>query len=323
MIGRLVLRALVGGRAAWQCEVQQGVQVASLCVGQTPEQAVKILSRVFALCRAAHSVAARQAFGLPCVQGGQQEQILEILRDHAIAFYVHFPKFFGLQQDRLLVQRINTGQVNRQVILGADISLADINPTDLAFWLKETRGENAPLLPRFLACLRQKIRPTWGQVEVPALGMESLTTFEQNTASLSGYDASLLPDYVHTPLLQGVMAQDGGISLFVRVLARVLDMLACIEGCVMARPAAWLSEEILPQGWGLTRAARGVLWHKAHVHAGVVKDYTVISPTQWHLETRGMMERIVASLPSGEEGRLAVQVLLCALNPCVPVTIMS
>ena len=221
------------------------------------------------------------------------------------------------------MQRINTGQVNRQVILGADISLADINPTDLAFWLKETRGENAPLLPRFLACLRQKIRPTWGQVEVPALGMESLTTFEQNTASLSGYDASLLPDYVHTPLLQGVMAQDGGISLFVRVLARVLDMLACIEGCVMARPAAWLSEEILPQGWGLTRAARGVLWHKAHVHAGVVKDYTVISPTQWHLETRGMMERIVASLPSGEEGRLAVQVLLCALNPCVPVTIMS
>ncbi|MBR2124545.1 MAG: hypothetical protein IJ934_05205 [Acetobacter sp.] len=118
MIGRLVLRALVGGGAAWQCEVQQGVQVASLCVGQTPEQAVKILSRVFALCRAAHSVAARQALGLPCVHGEQQEQILEILRDHVMAFYVHFPKFFGLQPDRLLVQRINKGRLIGRYLRG-------------------------------------------------------------------------------------------------------------------------------------------------------------------------------------------------------------
>ena len=69
--------------------------------------------------------------------------------------------------------------------------------------------------------------------------------------------------------------EDGGVSLFARILARVLDMLACLEGSIMTRPAAWLSGEVLPQGWGLTRAARGVLFHKADVQAGKIKAYTV------------------------------------------------
>lgn len=331
MMGRVVVRAfpMEGGRSVWQYEVQEGVNVASLCVGLTPEEGVNVLSRVFGLCRSAHTVAARQALGvIPTVTSGyegRKAQVLEILRDHAIAFFLHLPPFFGLPSDRLLVQQLSTGCADQRTVLGDDVSLAEMNACDLTYWLKESqKGEKTPLLLRLLACLRQKILPTWGRGEFPAIEMSTLMKVEENIIS-SGYDASLWPDYALTPLLQSVVAQDGGVSLFARILARVLDMIACLDGDIMMRPAAWLSGEVLPQGWGLTRAARGVLFHKADVQAGKIKAYTVISPTQWHISTRkgmgGMMDRLLATLPLGEEGRLTVQVLLCALNPCVPVTV--
>lgn len=329
MIGHIILRARETDEGSWQYDVQEGVKVASLCVGLTPEQGVEILGRVFGLCRAAHGVAARQALDLiPNVTSGyegRKAQVLEILRDHAIAFFLRLPPFFGLPPDRLLVQQLSTGHADKRTILGDNISLAEMNACDLIYWLKESqRGENTPLLLRLLACLRQKISPTWGRAELPAVAMSTFMAVENNIVA-SGYDASLWPDYALTPLLQSVVVQDGGVSLFARVLARVLDMIACLDGNIMTRPAAWLSGEVLPQGWGITRAARGILFHKAYVQEGKIQAYTIISPTQWHISvrkgTRRMMDRLLATLPLGEEGRLTVQVLLCALNPCVPVTV--
>ena len=327
MIGRVILCAfpMEGGRSAWRYDVQEGVKVASLCEGLTPEEGVHMLCRVFGLCRSAHAVAARQALGLRKNLTSDDEerkaQILEILRDHAFAFFIHLPQFLGLSPDRLLVQQLSTGCADRRAVLGDNVSLAEMSACDLTDWLKESqRGKNAPLLSRLLACLRQKILSIWGRGEFPAVEMSTLMKVEENIVS-SGYDASLWTDYALTPLLQSVVAQDGGVSLFARILARVLDMLACLEGSIMTRPAAWLSGEVLPQGWGITRAARGVLFHKAEVQAGKIKAYTVISPTQWHLSVGGIMEQLLATLPSGEEGRLTVQILLCALNPCVPVTV--
>ncbi|WP_280938456.1 hypothetical protein [Xanthobacter sp. 91] len=112
-----------------------------------------------------------------------------------------------------------------------------------------------------------------------------------------------------TPLLAALLASEGP-SLFVRLLARLVDGLAHLA----PRPAPPLPAGIAP-------AARGLLGHRAEVEAGRVAAYRILSPSAWNLAPGGLLERAFAALSPGWRTRWLAPLLVCAINPCVPVTL--
>jgi len=115
------------------------------------------------------------------------------------------------------------------------------------------------------------------------------------------------------PRVRALVAREG-TSLFVRLLARLLDLLAGLAGA--PDPAL---DTCPPPGIGLARAARGLLAHRARVEGGIVTDYRVLAPSAWNLAPDGLLARMLATLPAGGETPLLARIAVAAVNPCVPV----
>lgn len=117
-----------------------------------------------------------------------------------------------------------------------------------------------------------------------------------------------------TPLFTTLLA-DEGPSLFVRLLARLADLVALLAEPAPARPDA-------PAGMGLADAARGLLGHGARMEEGRVARYRILSPSAWNLAPGGLLERVFAALdPASPQAPLLAGLALSAVNPCVPVTL--
>ncbi len=117
-----------------------------------------------------------------------------------------------------------------------------------------------------------------------------------------------------TPLFHALLAEEGP-SIFVRLLARLADLLALLSGPGPAAPSS-------PAGTGLAEAARGRLGHGARVEGGRVARYRILSPSAWNLAPGGLLERAFATLDAASPRTpLLAGFLLSAVNPCVPVTL--
>lgn len=73
-------------------------------------------------------------------------------------------------------------------------------------------------------------------------------------------------------------------------------------------------------GWARVAAARGDLVHAAELTAGRIARYVVLPPTRWNFDPHGVAARGLAEIArrdSGETARRRAELLVNAIDPCV------
>ncbi|MEP9354193.1 hypothetical protein ABLE93_11415 [Xanthobacter sp. KR7-65] len=311
MLRRLTLApdARAGG---WRVAREEGPDPAAALIGLTPEAAARLAPLVFNLCGAAHAFAARSALGLPAAADAEakgREMARETVRDHALALLHTLPVALGMAPDRAalgLLAQADTGAFHAALV-GDGSDLAAFTPAELDAWLAEAPTATACVL----ALIRRDADPAEGRADLPELSAETLAaTLARPAAAIGSHrETGALGRVAATPLLSALLASEGP-SLFVRLLARLADCLAHLT----PRPAPALPAGIAP-------AARGLLGHRADVVEGRVAAYRILSPSAWNLAPGGLLERGFAALSPGARTRWLAPLLVCAINPCVPVTL--
>lgn len=313
MTGRLAI-ALRRDGGALRVDLAQspGPSPARLLAGRSPAEAAALVPLVFNLCAVAQGRAARAALDLAPAAAGEEAALRqEHIRDHLHCFAVTWPALFGDGPDLGLLGQLRApAAVLRQGLVGGAGAVDLLSPARFDGLLQ--RGETA--LFRLLGAIRRRLRPDWGRASLPAPDIEAFR------ARLAGEPAGPCEtsalDHVGTaPLVQALEAGEGR-SLFVRLVARVLDCLRMLDPRRLPAPAL----APLP-GLGLAPAVRGMLGHRAVVSAGRVVDYRLLSPTDWNLAPGGIMARVLDALPPGEDLPFLARLAVSVLNPCVPTMI--
>lgn len=286
-------------------------------IGRAPEEAAALIPRLYNLGAAAQGAAASAALGL---SGGSEDAIrAEIAREHGLFLFHHLPMALGEARDNEGLALLRAEDAATRLpshLFGphapAALSLNRLSPAELDTFL--ARGETATThsLARIAA-----FDPAWARVDLPELTLpEAEAALADETAS-PARDATLLSRVRGTPLLAALIARDGP-SLFARLLARVLDLCACLAP---SSPAALSGAR--PHGIGFAQAARGMLVHRARVAEGRVVSYKMLAPSRWTLAPGGLLERMLDAVPARTETGLIARLSLLAVNPCVAVRLAS
>ena len=328
MIGTVLLR---GGQAGqpWQVQTRNVVDAGLLCAGSQPEQALALIGRVFGLCRVAHMAASARAMGLAGQAMPDHARMQdEILQDHALTLLVTLPAQLNVppQRESLceVLQNRRDGHVLARRLTGSNTSLAQMSGQAFEAWLATGRTAEGAFLPRLFSRCQSVLAGVGAAVDMAELTPKAVQAWlgreRQRSAPDMAYDASIWPSYAHYPVMQALVGE-GGITPFARLVARLLEFLACLEGrmeSMFARVSPFLAG--MGAGIGVARAARGVLVHAVQLRNGLVTDYQILSPTLWHMAEGGLFRQAVSRLRPGC-AKVSVECVLAALNPCVPVTV--
>jgi len=337
MTTRLLVRLDVtldptGGEGRWRFARAEGPDPAQVLVGRTPQEAAQLAPRIFNLCGAAHGLAAARALGL-AEAGDDAALARETVRDHTLAILMDWPAALGEAPERAalagLVVPGADAAAARRLLLGTDCDLAAFTPGELDALLDD--APSATL--RRLACIRREVDPAEGRASLPELTAEDVgcrlaadvagavpfdvlpeTARGAGAGDAVARETGALGRVAALPLMRALLAIEGP-SLFVRLLARLLDLLAALGG---AMPAGGRGAQ---PGIGLAPAARGLLGHGARVEDGRVTAYRVLSPSAWNLAPGGLLERALSALSIGPRTGVLARLLVCAINPCVPVVL--
>ncbi|WP_018391456.1 nickel-dependent hydrogenase large subunit [Ancylobacter sp. FA202] len=299
----------------WRFAPVAGPDVARCVVGRSREEAAGLLPRVYNLCGGAHAVAAAAALGLPepC-----RDRLSERLRDHAVAVFAEWPALFGGAPDRAALRQLaGTAEDHlalRRHVLGDDVAASELDlaratPAEFGKWLDRAASPTARLMRR----LQDTLHPDWGRVELDRPDMADVVAALEDGTPRVARETTAADGWRGAPLIRDLLAREG-MSLFVRLLARLLDLLAGLAG--NAGPAP---DRRPPPGIGFAYAARGLLAHRARVEDGVVVDYRILAPSAWNLAPDGLLARMLAALPTNDETSRLARIAVAAVNPCVPV----
>ncbi|WP_454915106.1 nickel-dependent hydrogenase large subunit [Xanthobacter sediminis] len=314
------------GSQPWRFVRAAGPDPARTLEGRPVDEAARLVPRIFNLCGAAHGFAAARALGLnSAADAGAMAR--ESVRDHALAILHGWPSLLDGTPDRAALRAL--AQAGPEAALALAVALVGgrlagrdfggLTRAELSVWL--CAGETATA--RILSRLRREIDPAEGRAGLPELtavdlvhaladGPERTGGAPQNALPLR--ETGALGRVAGTPLFATLIA-DEGPSLFVRLLARLADLIALLAVPTLARPDA-------PAGMGLADAARGLLGHQARVENGHVSRYRILSPSAWNLAPGGLLERAVAALdPASPQAPVLAHFVVSAVNPCVPVTL--
>ncbi|MDQ0503700.1 nickel-dependent hydrogenase large subunit [Xanthobacter agilis] len=314
------------GSQPWRFVREAGVDPARTLEGRPVEEAAGLAPRIFNLCGAAHGYAAARALGFAAVADAPA-MARESVRDHALAIFHTWPGLLGGAPDRDALRALSQpgpegAAALRRALVGArlpDRDFGNLSCAALGAWL--CAGETATA--RILSRLRREVDPAEGRAGLPELTTvdlaRALESAAPDDAPLALRETGALSRMAGTPLFAALIAAEGP-SLFVRLLARLADLLALLEAPPQAAPTASAPTRDAPEGLGFADAARGLLGHGARVDGGRVSRYRILSPSAWNLAPGGLLERAIAALdPSGAQAQLLAHFLVSAINPCVPV----
>lgn len=301
----------------WRFAPVAGPDPARCVIGRTPEEAERLLPRVFNLCGSAHAEAAAAALGRSIEPDAAADRRVvarqERIRDHAFALMHDWPRLFGLEPDRAALARLGGGAADRRAlarhIAGGDHDLAAASAADLDAWI----AEGASPAARVLARLRRAAEPRHGCAALPCPDLADIAAMLNDEATPIARETTILDAWRNAPLVAALLAREGA-SLVTRFVARLLDLLA---GLVDAPDPA--CAPAAPPGLGFAWAARGLLVHRARVENGIVTGYRVLSPSAWNLAPGGLLARMLAALPIGPDTPMLARIAIASVNPCVPV----
>ncbi|OYY30267.1 MAG: hypothetical protein B7Y65_00830, partial [Azorhizobium sp. 35-67-15] len=294
-----------GVAASWHFTSAPMLDPEPLLVGRRVEEALELLPRLFNLCGAAHRAAASHALGVPDTDNAAAMRA-ETVRDHGVALFHLWPGVLGAASDRTglaLLGRGTPAEIAQHVCGGDD--LAEFSVSDLASWLDRGPTPAACLLRE----LRDRLDPAWGRAALPALDVDALDADLMEHASSPRCEATVLARMRATPVIRALLAEEGP-SLFVRLLARIVDLLWMVDGGGEARLHGQAGA-----GVGYAQAARGILVHRAKVKDGHILAYRVRTPSAWNLAPGGLFAQMLAALPARREAQMLARIAECAVNP--------
>ncbi len=138
------------------------------------------------------------------------------------------------------------------------------------------------------------------------------------------------------PLIRALLDDRGGSNVFVRVVARVLEIARLVQACEGWARNLRLSEPFCAdapraddgRAVAMVEAARGALGHWMIVRNGRIHRYQIIAPTTWNFSPRdregrpGPVERALEGVEVGARGARAasVQHVVRSFDPCMVCT---
>lgn len=265
--------------------------VAKLVIGKPAVEAAALLPRLFNLCRAAQATAAAMAMGLPAPDVDLSG---EILRDHLVKLTLTWPRLVGL--DPLPLPE--NWQAGGAALLD-QLFETRFPETPAAFEAALLSG--AGLAPLFVA-LAKSLRPGFGAG--PALPvMQDAEAFAPGA-----YENSVAGRQVDHPVLRAIEATRGR-DLYWRAVARLYDLADAAQGNLPPPRMAGAGRALVP-------AARGTYAVAATLEAGVVTEFTRVTPTDHLLAENGIADITIAGFADPDQR--TIHLAMDILDPCIP-----
>ncbi|UEM19390.1 nickel-dependent hydrogenase large subunit [Skermanella mucosa] len=207
---------------------------------------------------------------------------------------------------------------------------------DLARWSRRTGTTAARLISRVMA----DDMAGFGRSGVARLPGLPDRWFADRLSADPGFATA--PDLDGGPAETGALGRAAGTPLMVALtgcfgnglLPRFAARLVDLSGLpARMRDAARLLEAVRPappdsvqgitgSGAGSAETARGRLAHWIALNRGAVTTYRSVAPNEWNFHPRGAFVRGLVGLPADDGLRRRVDLLIAALDPCVPCHVM-
>jgi hydrogenase large subunit len=137
-------------------------------------------------------------------------------------------------------------------------------------------------------------------------------------------------------LVRALIAEQGGTNVFVRVVARVMEIARLTVAAESWARGLRLDEAfcetpptpVSGESVGKVEAARGALGHWLSVEKGIIRRYQIVAPTTWNFSPRdaagvpGPLEQALVGVEVGEAGAKApaIQHVVRSFDPCMVCT---
>jgi hypothetical protein len=136
-------------------------------------------------------------------------------------------------------------------------------------------------------------------------------------------DTGALHRVAATPLIADLMRRHGN-GILTRLIAKLVELagLPALATGLTAEPSAAMPLHATGSGAGIADTARGRLAHWVALEQGVVKNYRTVAPNEWNFHPQGALVRGLVGLPACDDLRRRADLLIAALDPCVPCQVM-
>jgi uptake hydrogenase large subunit len=205
---------------------------------------------------------------------------------------------------------------------------------DLKRWSQDSITPATPLIARIIA----DDMVGFGRSGVAALPDLPADWFAQQltaTPDFSGQphfngkpaDTGALHRAAATPLIADLKRRHGN-GILTRLTAKLVELaglparLSALATGLTAEPSAAMPPHATGSGAGIADTARGRLAHWVALEQGVVKDYRTVAPNEWNFHPQGALVRGLVGLPACDDLRRRADLLIAALDPCVPCHVM-
>lgn len=339
--------------------------------GKPLEVAPKLTGMLFSLCGIAHSIAAQracaQAVGHTPSAGAESQQMFQI---HAEALFEHLlrlakdwsvalantsPPAFKLQALFKLKRELQQATDPASALAGIQHWFTThLLGLPAERWLNYCAQGDANKLSVFgivgnlIGVLRMQgwesignapwqalpdLPPDWWDMRLRATDAEIFMACP-DVDGLACETSSLSRQWHHPALACWRVRYGSG--LMTRLLARVLDMLACWEALNRcgegaagygdiseSAGAAHAKQEgagaMITSAVALLPTARGLLAHRVTQQGGLINTYQMVAPTEWNFHPKGSLYHMLHGLVGRNEAELRAktQSLVAALDPCV------
>ncbi len=130
-------------------------------------------------------------------------------------------------------------------------------------------------------------------------------------------ETGALPRVIGHPLMEAWLVRRGR-GADAHLLARLIE-LACMPTCLRADDDVVARRWTMADGTGVAgvETSRGVLFHIARLDDGKVRDYRIVSPTEWNFHPEGGLVEAMRRLPVDQRLEARAKRLVLAFDPCV------
>lgn len=324
------------------CGIAQGVAAANACesaAGVIPSAAQRAAREILILGEMADSHGWQVALEWPRLGGGCPDHgLLLPLRKatSAIAPALYPARDWTRPGGGMLLPdggklsdaRLHLSEAIDRLIGGGFSRLQDAN--DLQEWSQRHDNPASQLIARIIA----DDMAGFGRSGIAALPDLPPGWFAEHLTSAP--DFSQLPHFegkpaetgaahriASTPLLADLKRRHGN-GLLTRFAAKLVELaslparLAALSGLLSPERPGEMPPEPSGSGVGLADTARGRLAHWIALDRGIVRDFRTVAPNEWNFHPQGALVRGLVGLPACDDLRRRVDLLIAALDPCVP-----
>jgi coenzyme F420-reducing hydrogenase alpha subunit len=182
--------------------------------------------------------------------------------------------------------------------------------------------------------------------DMAGFGRSDVATLPDPPADWFTLRLTSAPDFSNQPHIDGKPAETGalhrmaaspliadlkqryGNSLLSRFAAKLMELaslparLTALSGYLSPELPGTIPSHPTGSGVGIADTARGRLAHWIALEQGIVQDFRTVAPNEWNFHPQGALVRGLLGVPACDDLRHRIDLLIAALDPCVPCHVM-